>query len=336
MSSPTGCSRIVQVHPTRQCNLRCLHCYSMSSPQERGQLEAALICGALTDARQEGYDVASFSGGEPLLYKPLRQLLDHAHDCGMITTVTTNGMLLDKRRLKLLQGGADLLAISLDGVPESHDKIRGSKRAFAEMEARLGDLRDTGIPFGFIFTLTQYNLDELDWVAGFALEQGARLLQIHPLEDVGRAREEMAGEHPDEIEATYAVAEALNLQEAMGDRMQVHIDLIDREYLKSDPAKVFAGELAADAASGLFSELVSPLVIEADGHVVPIEYGFAREYELGDLHSAPLSELMRRWRESRLLPFRALCQRVFQTTTTATALPFFNWYEAIDQMAAGR
>ena len=31
----------------------------------------------------------------------------------------------------------------------------------------------------------------------------------------------------------------------------------------------------------LFSELVSPLVIEADGQVVPIEYGFARAYALG-------------------------------------------------------
>ena len=336
MASPTGCSRIVQVHPTRQCNLRCLHCYSTSSPQERGQLEAALICAALTDARQEGYSVASFSGGEPLLYKPLRQLLDHAHDCGMMTTVTTNGMLLDKRRLKLLQGGADLLAISLDGVPESHNKIRGSKRAFAEMAARLGDLRATGIPFGFIFTLTQYNLDELDWVASFALAQGARLLQIHPLEDVGRAREEMSGEHPDEIESAYAVAEVLKLQEAIGEQMLVHIDLIDREYLKTDPAKVFADELSADSATCLFSELVSPLVIEADGQVVPIEYGFAREYALGDLHAAPLHELMTRWRESRLLPFRALCQKVFQVTTTATALPFFNWYEAIDQIAAGR
>jgi len=336
MASPTGCSRIVQVHPTRQCNLRCLHCYSASSPQERGQLEAALICDALSDARREGYNVASFSGGEPTLYKPLRQLLDHAHDCGMLTTVTTNGMLLDTRRLKMLEGGTDLLAISLDGVPESHDKIRGSKRAFVEMAARLADLRATGIPFGFIFTLTQYNLDELEWVASFALEQGARLLQIHPLEDVGRAREEMPGEHPDEVESAYAMIEVLKLKEALGEQMHLHIDLIDREYLKTDPSKVFADELPADAASCLFSELVSPLVIEADGQVVPIEYGFAREYALGDLHIAPLRELMTRWRESQLRPFRALCQRVFQTTTAAKALPFFNWYEAIDQIAAGQ
>jgi MoaA/NifB/PqqE/SkfB family radical SAM enzyme len=329
------------VHPTRQCNLRCRHCYSLSSPQERGALDAALICDALSDASQQGYDVASFSGGEPLMYKPLADVLDHAHQCGMTTTVTTNGMLLDKRWLKNLTGRADLIAISLDGVPESHDVIRGSKRAFSQMANKLASLRDSGIPFGFIFTLTQYNLDELDWVAAFALEQGARLLQIHPLEDVGRAREEMAGEHPDEVESAYAMLEVQKLKDAIGEQMHVHIDLIDREYLKTDPAKVFAdelspAELAAAIANCSFADLVSPLVIEADGHVVPIEYGFARDYALGDLHTARLSELMNQWRETKLGSFRALCRRVFQATTTATTLPFFNWYEVIDQMAAGR
>jgi hypothetical protein len=45
---------------------------------------------------------------------------------------------------------------------------------------------------------------------------------------------------------------------------------------------------------------------------------------------------MSEWRETKLGSFRALCRRVFQTTTTATSLPFFNWYEVIDQMAAGQ
>jgi len=168
--------------------LKCLHCYSLSGPREREEVAASVLLAALTDAGQAGYGVASFSGGEPLLYKQLPALLHHAHDCGMITTVTTNGMLLDERKLETLQGAADLIAISLDGKPKSHNIMRASKQAFAGMLARLEGLRASEIPFGFIFTLTQYNLDELDWVASFALEQGARLLQIHPLEEVGRAR----------------------------------------------------------------------------------------------------------------------------------------------------
>lgn len=334
MPAPTGCSRIIQLHPTRRCNLRCLHCYSESGPRERGDLDAALLCRAIREAAREGYTVASFSGGEPVLYPHLREALDEAHRCGMLTTVTSNGMLLDDARLSTLRGGADLLAISIDGVPESHDKIRASKRAFRDMESRLCGVRASGIPFGFIFTLTQYNLDELEWVAAFALEQGARLLQIHPLEEVGRARTEMNGDRPDEEEAAYAYLEALRIQEAVGDQMVVHIDLLDREYSREHPERVFADELTdEEAASRPFADLLSPVVVEEDGTVVPIQYGFAREYALGNLHESGLSELIASWRARGMDGFRGLCRRVFRETSAPAELPFFNWYEELGRAA---
>jgi MoaA/NifB/PqqE/SkfB family radical SAM enzyme len=312
--------------------LRCLHCYSESGPQARGELDPALLCAAIEDASREGYTVAAFSGGEPLLYRPLRRALDCAHRSGMRTTVTTNGMLLDARRMELLYGGADLLAISLDGIPESHNKMRGSRRAFSEMAARLDGVRASGIPFGFIFTLTEYNLDELEWVATFALEQGAKLLQIHPLEETGRARGEMAGERPDEVESAHAYLEALRVQALVGDRMLVHIDLFDRRYVAEEPARVFADEMSRDdLASRPFAELLSPLVIEPDGAVVPVEYGFAREYALGSLGDASLGEMISQWRSEGLPRFRALCRRVFAETTAPAELPFFNWYEALEE-----
>jgi hypothetical protein len=123
------------------------------------------------------------------------------------------------------------------------------------------------------------------------------------------------------------------LQEKVGDQMLVHIDLIDREHLKTDPASFFAGNLPEDNDSENFAELVSPLVIEPDGSVVPIQYGFAMSYGLGNLHEASLSELMQRWRREKLPEFRDLCRRVYQTATKPADLPFFNWYEVLGEMA---
>ena len=122
----TGNSRILQIHPTRRCNLRCLHCYSSSSPEEHDQLGVALLLQAISDARTEGYTVVSFSGGEPLLYKPIWDLLEYAHQCQMLTSVASNGMLLNEQRLEKLHGRVDLLAISLDGMPTSHNMIRNT------------------------------------------------------------------------------------------------------------------------------------------------------------------------------------------------------------------
>src|SRR5260370_16794087 len=90
----TGGSRILQIHPTRRCNLRCLHCYSSSGPEERGELPAALLADALTDAAAEGFTVASFSGGDPLLYRPLPGLPAPPHASALPPTRPTHGHLL--------------------------------------------------------------------------------------------------------------------------------------------------------------------------------------------------------------------------------------------------
>ena len=66
---------IIQLHPTRRCNLRCLHCYSLSGPEARDVLSETTLAETLTDARAQGYAVASFSGGEPVLYPGLGHLL---------------------------------------------------------------------------------------------------------------------------------------------------------------------------------------------------------------------------------------------------------------------
>jgi len=204
------------------------------------------------------------------------------------------------------------------------------------MRSRLKHLRKSGIPFGFIFTLTQYNLDELDWVAAFAVKEGAQLLQIHPLENVGRAAEEMAGERPDQTEAAYAVIEALRLKDYIGERVHIQVDLIDRQFVESEPETFFAGELPGDSDNSPFAELISPLVIEPDGAVVPIQYGFARKFALGSLYEASLDELIKTWRGVKMLEFRALCRRLVDSQTGPAELPFFNWYELVGEMADNR
>src|SRR5262249_36380883 len=93
---------IIQIHPTRRCNLRCLHCYSWSAPEERDQLSTEALTGVIEDAARLGYRVASFSGGEPVLYRGLGTLLALAKSHGLRTTVTTNGMLLDEKRMAML------------------------------------------------------------------------------------------------------------------------------------------------------------------------------------------------------------------------------------------
>jgi Fe-coproporphyrin III synthase len=331
---PTGDKyRVVQIHPTRRCNLRCLHCYSASAPEERDRLPVPLLLDAITDAAAEGYSVASFSGGEPLLYKPLGDLLEHAHACGLATTITSNGMLLNEARAEMLRGRVDLLAISLDGSPDSHNWLRAHDRAFEIMESHLEFVRKAGIPFGFIFTLTQYNVDQLEWVADFAIKQGAKLLQIHPLEESGRAGLAMRGHQPDQTECTYAYIEAERIRKFAGEKVVVQLDLVHRGLLHAIPDRLLADLPECLDLERPLSGLVSPLVIEADGEVVPLTYGFARPYSLGNLTCARLQELAKGWRESGYQAFRKLCRLAYEEASAPHEMPYFDWYEAVGRRA---
>jgi MoaA/NifB/PqqE/SkfB family radical SAM enzyme len=98
VTSPTGIAPVLQVHPTRRCNLACAHCYSSSGPTLRKALDVDLLSGCLEDAAALGYRQLAVSGGEPLLYDRLAELLARARALGMLTSVTSNGMLATAER----------------------------------------------------------------------------------------------------------------------------------------------------------------------------------------------------------------------------------------------
>jgi len=323
---------IIQIHPTRRCNLRCLHCYSFSAPEERDQLSQHVLEEVVEDAAALGYRVASFSGGEPVLYQDLRRLLGHAKELGFRTTVTSNGMLLDQKRMAMLIGCTDVLAISLDGVPESHNRMRASDEAFERMLANLERVRQSGITFGFIFTLTQYNVNEVDWAARFAVEQGARLLQIHPLEEVGRASQLLVGSRPDEMESAYAYLVAERLRQMYGDRLFVQLDIFHRDLVKQFPARFYADDVWPESAQ--LADLVTPLVVEADGNVVPLGYGFGRRFGLGSIAENRLKDLAPDWISQQYPAFRELCREVYAEACAPSDLPFLNWYEMMGARSA--
>jgi MoaA/NifB/PqqE/SkfB family radical SAM enzyme len=328
---PTGDAvNVVQIHPTLRCNLRCQHCYSASGPDLAGGLAIEALERLLPDLAAEGFNAISVSGGEPMMYEPLPRLLAAAAGLGMVTSLTTNGLLLTERRLADVAPHLRLMAVSVDGVPESHNRLRALPTAFAKMSEKLAILRRSGVPFGIIFTLTQHNLPELAWVADFAAEQGAAQLQVHPLESVGRAAEyELVP--PDDLELTYAFLEVARLQAKHRDRLAIQYDAADRSVVAADPSRAFAvaeGDPDAVARTPL-AALVSPLVVQDDGWIVPVQYGFSRAFAVGRV-GADLRVSAAAWRRDRYGDFLRLTRRVWDEIGEAPAhLPFTNWYAAV-------
>jgi MoaA/NifB/PqqE/SkfB family radical SAM enzyme len=319
----TGQSAILQVHPSRRCNLRCRHCYSSSGPLVADTTDLDVLNRAVADARTLGYDVLSVSGGEPLLFPELLPLLRQARQAGMRTAVTSNGLLLTPRRLSELTGLVDVLAISLDGRPETHEWMRGDRRAFRQMAARLPGVRDSGISFAFITTLTMHNVHELEFVFELAAESGAALVQVHPLEPDGFGAN-LRASVPDSTELGYAFFEATRL--SVVHHIPVQIDLVTHHDLRAAPERFLTKP--RDPLTPL-GDWLTPLVIETDGFVVPLSYGFGRDYALGSLHDASLQALAEQWDAE---PLRRMAAELY-TQLIRDQVRFSNWYERMMRLS---
>ncbi|MBB4964435.1 radical SAM/SPASM domain-containing protein [Saccharothrix violaceirubra] len=304
------------MHPTRLCNLRCLHCYSSSGPDVAESIPIGVLDQVVHDAAALGYDVLNVSGGEPFLYPELPALLRAARDAGMGTTVTTNAVALNQRRIGLIRGLVDLVAVSLDGDQPTHDRIRDRIGSFDKALAGIRRLTEAGVPVGVVTTLTQGNATQLGDVAEAASASGALLLQVHPLEPEGAANRLMAGERPDAVELAYAAVELGRIAAEHG--MAVQLDAVPRTTLSRTPEAFMAAPTA-----GPLGRWLTPLVVEANGAAVPVSYGFDRRYSLGNVHDRPLSDLAAQWDPE---PFRELCRTTWERLVEGRTGPLVPWY----------
>lgn len=147
MSSGFLSERVVHLHPTLRCNLACHHCYSSSAPYLTEGLDLPRVLDALALLAAEGYTTLSLSGGEPLLYPGFSELVRGAAARGVRVNVVTNGTVLSGPRLGGIAELLSFVAVSVDGAPERHDRIRGRDGTFAHTQRGLALLRETGVSF---------------------------------------------------------------------------------------------------------------------------------------------------------------------------------------------
>jgi pyruvate-formate lyase-activating enzyme len=327
--SPTGIAPVLQVHPTRRCNIACAHCYSGSGPTAREELPLELLSACLEDAAALGYRQLAVSGGEPLLFRPLPELLARARALGMLTTVTTNGMLLTERRWEPLAGVVDVLAVSIDGRPEEHDEIRRHDGAFARTVSNLELVRSSGTPFGLIFTLTQHNADSLESVVRLAAREGARSVQVHPLTLHGRAATTMPGARPDGTELVVALCEAALLAAEVG--VVVHVDALSAAQVLA-----YRDRLVPRRPLERLVDAAPVLVIGADRAVVPLTHELAPGLGLGSLADDGLAALGQRWLEDgRGDALARACARAWDGLAQEPPAAVY-WYDEVAAVTHGR
>lgn len=113
---------------TNKCNLDCSYCYAQKDSRTM-PFETAKKALHFAHALSKGEMLLTFAGGEPLLeWGLLAKVAGYAAKTFKIaqTSVFTNGLLLDEKKVDHIKRGAISLMLSLDGLPEAQDKGRKS------------------------------------------------------------------------------------------------------------------------------------------------------------------------------------------------------------------
>lgn len=315
-------TRAVHLHVSRYCNLACRHCYSSSGPQQTGGVNPAAVNTALRVLREEGYEVLSLSGGEPLLFSGLEEILREAHTLGYRINLVSNGAPVRGRFLEWIARYIQLTALSLDGDPETHIAVRGHPKAFTWVEEAADRLADAGACFGIAFGVSCRSLVAMPWAVDWAAARGAALVQFHPFGATGRGIEvadELGLSATDQARA-YVTAELLRSP----DGPALQLDLAPVPLLLDGKS---AYRLLSDAkplTDQPLADLVNPLVIDEQGWLLPMSYGVAPRYRLGRCNAA-LPDAIATFKATGWQPVRHLLLRAFDALETQRPL-FADWF----------
>ena len=108
-----------------------------------------------------GVLVLDFSGGEPFLRRDLEALGSLTKALGCLSSVNTNGTLINQERAARTAVSFDYVTVSIDGTEEVHDRIRGVKGTYRRARTAMEALRDNGTRVGISSVVTTRNTSSL-------------------------------------------------------------------------------------------------------------------------------------------------------------------------------
>jgi MoaA/NifB/PqqE/SkfB family radical SAM enzyme len=321
-------SKIIQVHPSLQCNLFCKHCYSSSAPQFKEGLPHESILRILEEGRDHGYNVVSMSGGEPFLYRPLEKLLQASAELGYFNSVTTNGMLLRSASSQRVLPYVNLVAISIDGKETQHDEIRGLQGAYQKMMEGVKVVQEGGKQFGFIHTVQPNSWQLFPWLAEMALEKGAALLHLHPLELAGRAGDNYASLCFTDEDLHRIYITHYYLQTYYEAELFLQLDLLHRDHIRGNPTFCFHASEACQVND--FSSIFRELIIDEEGDILPIAHGCSRRFKIGNIEEKrSLSQMMDRFMAQHFNDLMAIYRITYEEIMNDPSKEIFNWSELV-------
>lgn len=127
---------VLMLEPTHNCNLDCMGCDRIRLFRNHRATDLPLedCIGAV---QESAAPVVTVTGGEPLLYPHLKDLLQTLLDMNRYVYLCTNGLLADRFMQECSPHPRLMLNFHLDGMAMTHDGLVGRKGVFANAVAAI-------------------------------------------------------------------------------------------------------------------------------------------------------------------------------------------------------
>lgn len=183
--------KVVSLDITYKCNFRCRHCYNSSGEhnfnnKELSDEEMIILAKEIAEYNP---DSVCICGGETLLRKELvYEVGNILKTCDCSYNIVTNGYLMtDEIANKLKKSGYSLVQVSIDGLKENYEWLRGVEGGFEKAVEAIKCVKRAGLMAAVSCVPLSRNVNDVEKIIEMCDELGVESFRMQPLMQLGRA-----------------------------------------------------------------------------------------------------------------------------------------------------
>src|SRR5690349_14071936 len=190
---------------TLACDLKCHHCGSRAGKRRPDELTTDECFDLIRQLARMGTREITLIGGEAYLRRDWLRIIREIRDQGMDCSMQSGGLHLTENRIKAaVDAGLQSLGISIDGLRQLHDRLRGVKGSYDAAFKALKVVKKCGITSSVNTQITSLVIPQLRQLMNRFIAAGATGWQIQLTVAMGRA-----ADHPELLLQPYELLELL-------------------------------------------------------------------------------------------------------------------------------
>lgn len=191
-AGPEGWVRRYHTHAvweiTLKCNLACSHCGSRAGDARTDELSTEEALDLVRQMAEVGITEVTLIGGEAFLRRDWLDIARAVRDHGMQCSMTTGGFGISRRTAaKMSDAGISTVSVSVDGLEEVHDKLRGREGSFEFALRTMGYLVEAGISLSCNSQINRLSVPQFPRLYELLRDNGMRAWQIQMTVPMGNA-----------------------------------------------------------------------------------------------------------------------------------------------------